>query len=77
MKMQVHVSCYSRLKNLSLFNFHVCHSDNKLSSDDCKHLLLPSQVDIQLLRDPGGSACLALRRNHTDPKKKKNFLLKF
>lgn len=37
----------------------------------CKYELLPSQVDIQLLRDPDGSACLALKRIRTDPKKTK------
>lgn len=33
-------------------------------------------MDIQLLRDPGGSACLALTRNRTDPKKNNTFYLR-
>lgn len=58
---------------IRLFNIHVrvCLSYNELLNNDCKYELLPSQVDIQLLRDPGGSACLALKRIRTDPKKTK------
>lgn len=67
------VLCYLKLLAIiiRLFNIRVCLSYNELLSNDCKYELLPSQVDIQLLRDPGGSACLALKRIRTDPKKTK------
>lgn len=41
-----------------------------LQKKNYHYSLLPDQEDIQLLIDPSGSACLALPRNHTDPREK-------
>lgn len=50
------------------------YMQNKCLNNKNNNLLLPGQEDIQLMRDPSGSAYLAWLRNHTNPTKEEKTL---